>query len=116
MVKLTTRIFQTSLVTSKAIVANAAKMWKEHKEAEDSTHTKYQTMYEKQRFKEAASQSNENSSDEAGPADIETESVASSKGGGKKTKSKRKLPPSQRLKVSLNLHKTMMVKMKVKPR
>lgn len=82
------------VVTSKAIVSNAAKMWQEHKAAEDDTYTKFQTKYNEQRaeykkLKEAASNS-DNVSDEAGPAEAsDTESVGSAKGGGKKSKSKK---------------------------
>ena len=78
------------LVSSKAIVANAAKMWKEHKEADDDTYTKFQTMYEKQKEafqKQKESHNSTNSTEEEAGA---AEEVKPSKAGGKKSKSKSK--------------------------
>ena len=80
------------LVSSKDIISNAAKMWKEHKEAEDDTFTKYQSIYEEQRkaFQKLKAESN-SQNDEAGPAEespggTDDESAPKSKAGGKKAK------------------------------
>lgn len=95
------------LVSSKDIISNAAKMWKEHKDAEDDTYTKFQTMYEDQRkaFQKLKAETASND-DEAGPADAASNTddadeaapkpaskkskagSKTSKGGGKKRKSK----------------------------
>lgn len=82
------------VVTSKAIVSNAAKMWQEHKVAEDETYTKFQSKYNEQRaeykkLKESASNS-ENVSDEAGPVVAsDTETVETTQEVSKKSKSKK---------------------------
>jgi hypothetical protein len=79
------------LVTSKDIVANAAKMWSKHKDDNDDTFQKYQTEYEKQREKykklkaEMATQETSTGDDEAGPAQ---------EAGGNKAKSKTKADKS----------------------
>ena len=80
------------LVTSKDIISNAAKMWKEHKDAEDDTYTKFQSAYEEQRkafqILKAEAASNE---DEAGPAeassntDDEDDAPPKAKAAGKKS-------------------------------
>ena len=80
------------LVSSKNIISNAAKMWKEHKEAEDETYTKFQSAYEEQRkaFQKLKAEAN-SQNDEAGPAEespgaTDDESAPKSKSGGKKAK------------------------------
>ena len=80
------------LVSSKDIISNAAKMWKEHKEAEDETYTKFQSAYEEQRkaFQKLKAEAN-TQNDEAGPAEespvgTDDESPAKSKASGKKAK------------------------------
>lgn len=87
------------LVSSKDIISNAAKMWKEHKEAEDDTFKTFQAQYEEQRkaFQKLKAEAASND-DEAGPADAASNTddeedpdtvktkASKSKGGGKKTK------------------------------
>jgi len=87
------------LVSSKDIISNAAKMWKEHKEAEDDTFKTFQAQYEEQRkaFQKLKAEAASND-DEAGPADAASNTddeedpdtiknkASKSKGGGKKSK------------------------------
>ena len=95
------------LVTSKDIISNAAKMWKEHKEAEDDTFKTYQSQYEEQRKAFQKLKAEASSNDDAGPAEeasntddeddadtIKTK-ASKSKGGGKKSKATSKKSKSK---------------------
>ena len=92
-----TKILKT-LVSSKDIISNAAKLWKQHKEDETETYTKFQDIYAKQRaefkaLKENASKDNDmeagpaepvnDSDDEAAPKPSKSKSKAKAKAGGK---------------------------------
>ena len=78
-----------TLVSSKDIISNAAKLWKQHKEDETDTYTKYQEMYEKQRAEFKALKENSNDM-EAGPAEPPDNSDDEAEAAPKPTKGKSK--------------------------
>jgi hypothetical protein len=78
------------LVTSKLIISNAAKLWKVHKEDEDSTYQKYQDMYLKNKaeYQNLLSENKSSSSNEETVEEVEVEVEVEVKPPTKKGKAK----------------------------
>ena len=82
-----------TLVTSKLIISNAAKLWKVHKEADDETYQNFQSMYLKNReaYKAKLQESTTDEPEEAGeviaePTEEKSTKSKTSEGGKAKSK------------------------------